>query len=367
MNQMNILHLEASPGWGGQEMRIVKEAVGLRSRGHQLFFGIQKKGKLIHELRKRNFFVYEINFKKSLWFYDFFKLIWIIARKNIDVINTHSSLDSWIGGIVGRFIGKPIIRTRHLSTKIRKGWNSRLLYNGLADYVVTTCKKIVPVISGQSGLSLVHCQSIPTGIDISSIKISNDSSLAFRKKYHISSDDFLIGMVCFMRSWKGIEAFLQAAKLMENDAMVKFILIGGGHEKTYREKAKKLELKNIVFTGHLEDPLPGIAALDVFALLSTAHEGVSQAALQAAFLQKPLITTITGGLPEICIDGKTGIQVPLFSAASVVKAIAVLKANPILKKKMGEKARKLILEKFTLQKMLDNMENIYQRAKDFSK
>ena len=364
---MNILHLEASPGWGGQEMRIVKEAEGMRERGHQLFFGVQKKGKLISELRKRNFRVYDINFKKSFWFFSFFKLLWIVLWRKIDLINTHSSLDAWLGGLVGRFIRRPIIRTRHLSTKIRKGWNSRLLYNWLADYVVTTCQKIVPVISDQSGLSLVHCLSIPTGIDISSIQITKEQALAFRKEYKIANDDFLVGMVCFMRSWKGIEAFLQAAKKMENDSKVKFVLIGGGHEKTYREKAKKMGLKNLIFTGHLKDPLPGIAALDVFTLLSTAHEGVSQASLQAAFLQKPLITTTTGGLPEVCIEGKTGIQVPLFSSSSVAKAISVLKSNPTLKTKMGERAKKLILEKFTMQKMLDNMEKIYQKAKAFSK
>jgi len=364
---MKILHLEASPGWGGQEIRIVKEAEGMRNRGHQLFFGVQKKGKIVSELRKRGFFVYQLNFRKPYWFQTFFKLLWILLRRRIDIINTHSSLDSWIGGLAGRFFRRPIIRTRHLSTRIRKGWNSRLLYKWLADYVVTTCQKIVPIISEQSGQSLVHCLSVPTGIDTASTQITDGQALDFRKKYDISSDDFLVGMVCFMRSWKGIEAFLKAAKIMERDSKVKFILIGGGHEKTYREKAERMGLKNFIFTGHLKDPLPGIAALDVFSLLSTAHEGVSQSSLQAAFLQKPLITTTTGGLPEVCIEGKTGLQVPLFSASSVAKAVTILKADPILKKRMGEKARKLILEKFTMQKMLDHMEKVYQKAKDFSR
>ncbi len=72
---------------------------------------------------------------------------------------------------------------------------------------------------------------------------------------------------------------------------LKWILIGGGHEESYRKKAQELSLPNWIFTGHLINPFPAIASLDHFALLSNAHEGVSQASLQAAYLEKPLLMT----------------------------------------------------------------------------
>ncbi len=50
--EMRIIHMEASPGWGGQEMRILKEALGLRSRAITLLFAIQKGGGLVEAARK---------------------------------------------------------------------------------------------------------------------------------------------------------------------------------------------------------------------------------------------------------------------------------------------------------------------------
>ena len=134
---MNILHLEASSGWGGQEIRILREAEGMVNRGHLVILAVMSGGGLIKEARKKGFKVIEMNFKKWALPITLFRLFWLIYRFKIDIINTHSSLDSWIGGIAGRLSGKIIIRTRHLSSPIKKGLNSWLLYGKLADFVVT--------------------------------------------------------------------------------------------------------------------------------------------------------------------------------------------------------------------------------------
>ena len=65
---MNILHLESSPGWGGQEIRSLNEAKGMRGRGHAVFFAIEKNGGLVKRATEENFKVYELKFKKAFWF-----------------------------------------------------------------------------------------------------------------------------------------------------------------------------------------------------------------------------------------------------------------------------------------------------------
>ena len=59
---MNILHLEASPGWGGQEMRILREAEGMRQRGHTVILAVMRGGGLVGKAREAGFVVYELNF-----------------------------------------------------------------------------------------------------------------------------------------------------------------------------------------------------------------------------------------------------------------------------------------------------------------
>jgi len=360
MKKLNILHLESSPGWGGQEMRTLKESIGMRKLGHRIIIGVEKGGGLAGQAKENGFMTYEIRFKKAFWLFSFFKLLYIMKIHKINIVNTHSSCDSWLGGIVSRLLKRPIIRTRHLSTAIRKGLNSKLLYGFLADFVVTTCQEIVGTIVAQAKKDPKKCKSIPTGVNFNKIKADHSESSEFRKKYDIKESDFLIGSVCFMRSWKGIDDFLKAAKLLENEKNIKFAIIGGGHKDTYIKLAKDLNLKNVIFTDHLENPSSAILALDVFTLLSTAHEGVSQASLQAAFLQKPLIATPTGGLKEVCIDNVTGIQVPNFSPDKVASAILKLQNNKAIRDEFAQNAKKLA-ENFTEDNMLSQMSDIYSK------
>lgn len=357
---MRILHLEASPGWGGQEIRILREAEGMRSRGHDLFFAVMKGGGLAQEARQAGFPVVEMAFQKSAWGWTLFRLIRLMRQHRIEIVNTHSSLDSWIGGIAARACQIPIVRTRHLSTGIKPGWNSRWLYGSLADFVVTTCSAILPMISLQAGKPLSAMRSIPTGVDPVRIESMKGDAKVFRRSLSLSDCDFLVGTACFMRSWKGIGDFLEAASLLRQEPNLRWVIIGGGHEETYRARAKELSLEGIVhFTGHLANPIPALQALDAFALLSTAHEGVSQAILQAAFLEKPLIATATGGLSEVCLDGKTGIQVPPYAPLSVAEAVLRFKREG--GGSFGKEGRALVLKEFTLQRTLDEMEEVYRK------
>src|SRR5579885_2952400 len=109
---IRILHTEASAGWGGQEIRILREAEGMRKRGYEIIFAIMKGGMLAQRAREKGFTVYELNFSRYAWGIALFQLIAILLSHRIDIVNTHSSLDSWIGGLAARFARKKIIRTR---------------------------------------------------------------------------------------------------------------------------------------------------------------------------------------------------------------------------------------------------------------
>ncbi len=343
-------------------MRILREAIGMRERGHTLILGVMQGGALIQKAREQGFIVYELNFHKTRWPLLFFQLLQIFTRHSITLVNTHSSLDSWIGGIAAKAAHIPIVRTRHLSSPIRPGWNSRLLYGTLADFIVTTCSSILPKIIEQSGRPKDSGRSIPTGVDLQKTQSSLIERAEFRQQFSLRPDDLLIGTACFMRSWKGLHDLLQSAHLLRHKTNIHWLFIGGGHEAEYRARAQELQLSATVhFTGHLENPFPALGALDIFTLLSTAHEGVSQAILQAAYLEKPLIATPTGGLKDVCLHELTGLQVAPFSPHQVVQAVLRLQEEPSLRTQFGQAARRRVEKEFTFQTTLDAMEEVYTR------
>ena len=359
---MRILHLEASPGWGGQEMRILKESLGLKKRGHEVFFGVVEKGLLIEKAQENGIEAFPLKLYKKKALVVLFQIMSLIKSKKIDLVVTHSSVDSWLGGLAARLLKKPVIRMRHLSTRIRGGLNGYLLYNKLSDFVVTTSAVAAEEVVKKSNQKKELCKEVATGIDLSFAEVEAEKVRKFREILSVKETDFLVGTACFMRSWKGINDFLKAALLLKGHSSIKWVIIGGGHMEEYVERARLLKLDNLIFTGYLEKPNFAIAALDLFALLSTAHEGVSQAMLQAALLKKPLIGTPTGGIPEVCKDGKTGILVPNFSPEKVAEAVLKIKKDKDMAKKMGQEAHLLVKRSFTMEHMLDQMETIYNKV-----
>lgn len=332
----------------------------MRERGHFVILAVEKGGGLLLEARKKGFLVYEMHYKKPFALFTLCKLFYILLKNQIDLVNTHSSLDSWMGGIAAKILRRRVVRTRHLSTPIRKGINSLILYKGLPDFVVTTSSAIIPMICSQARLSATHCRCIPTGVDPRLLKVDAQEVKKFREKLGLSSDDTLVGTACFVRSWKGIVDLLKAALLLKDIKNLKWVVVGGGYVNEYIPRAEEMGLKDtVIFTGHLNPPYSAIAAMDIFVLLSTAHEGISQATLQAAYLERPLITTTVGGLPEVCLEGVTGLQVPPFSPEKIAEKVVDLMGNPSLRSAMGQKGKKLVLEKFTLEKTLNDMEAVF--------
>lgn len=360
---MHILHTESSNGWGGQEIRILQESIGMRERGHTIVMAVAKGGGLVKKAREKGFTVYELEFSRAHAPFTLMKLLQIIKKHDIDIVNTHSSLDAWLGGIAARTGRKKVVRTRHLSTPVRAGINSVLLYNKLADYVVTTSSRIIAPIVHQSKLPKERCRLVATGVEPSLLRPEKEEVKKFREGLGVSPEDTLVGTACFVRSWKGIEDLMHAANLLRDIKALKWVIIGGGFVDRYKGLAKELALDNLLFfTGHLEDPSAALAALDIFTLLSTANEGISQSSLQAAYLGKPLVTTTVGGLPEICRNRETGILVPPKNPKEVAAAILTLHDDPEMRGRLGKRAKELVENKFTMQHTLEQMEAVYGRV-----
>jgi glycosyltransferase involved in cell wall biosynthesis len=358
---VKIVHTEASTGWGGQEIRTFNEAIALREKGHQISFIIQYGAELVKKLKENNFTVIEIFFQKKFWPLSLIRIVYFLKKENVELVVTHSSLDAWLGGIAAKILKLPIIRIRHLSSKIKSGINSRWLYNRLANFIITTSNEIIIPISQASGKSLAELECIPTGVDPKKFIFSQSKVDKFKEQWGITKDDLVIGSLCVVRSWKGIDDLIEAANLLKDELFIKWIVIGGGFLNHHKHKVKELKLeKKVIFTGHLDDPKEALVSLDIFILLSTANEGISQASLQASFLKKPLVTTETGGLKEVCLDNITGIIVPIKDPYSVSCAVLKLK-NKELRVRLGENGCKHVKERFLFDKTLQDVENIYMR------
>ena len=362
---MRILHTESSRGWGGQELRILAEAQGLAARGHLVWIAAPPDSRIGHVARQRGVPVLAMDFHRPWGARDLVRLRRMIGELGIEVMNTHSSWDSWMGGFAARVArsGVRVVRTRHLSTPIATSWLSRFLYTRLADHVVTTGEAIRTQMIRDNGYPGERITSVVTGVDPSALRPSQDPA-AVRAALGIPPTMPVVGTLSTLRSWKGHLHLLEALAILRRSRDVCGLVVGDGpYREVIRSRIRDLRLEaSVVLPGHREDVADLLAVMDVFAFPSTANEGVPQAVLQAMAMRRPIVATKLGGIPEVVRDGDTGVLVPTRDPGSLANGIAQVLDDPTGAARRVQAAADLVWAHYTLKVMLDKMEGVHHKV-----
>ncbi len=177
------------------------------------------------------------------------------------------------------------------------------------------------------------------------------------------SDVALVGIVATLRSWKGHRFLVDALPRLEHrDAQLLVVGDGPQREALERQVAALGLTGRVTFAGQQDDVAPWLAAIDVFVLPSYSNEGVPQALLQAMFARVPCVTTDAGGIPEIARDGDTATIVAKQDAGALAAGIDRLLADPALASAQAARAHAHVSSRYTLDAMLDRMEEVFRRA-----
>lgn len=286
-----------------------------------------------------------------------------LKRNSADVINTHSSTDTWLAALATRFFpsAPPIIRTRHISAPVPRNLPTRWLYTSATRYIVTTGEKLREQLVHENRFPPDRIISIPTGIDTG--YFIPGVRRAVREQLGLDSDAPIIGIVATLRSWKGHQYLLDAFPKLANDS-VRLVIVGDGPQReAIAQKIADLGISaRVVMTGNQRDVLPWLQAMDVFVLPSYANEGVPQAILQAMACGLPVISTPIGSIAEAVQDEVTGLLVPARNADELLAAMNRLLANPSLRQQMGSAAMARARENFDIGRMLEKMEAVFRET-----
>jgi glycosyltransferase involved in cell wall biosynthesis len=362
---VRILHTESSRGWGGQELRILAEARGMMARGHAVWIAAPPESRIAQAASASGLALIGADLRRVWAARDLRRLCRAIRTLGIEVVNTHSSWDSWIGGFAGRSArtGVRVVRTRHLSTTIANSWFSRVLYTRLADHVVTTGEAIREQMIQDNGFPGNRITSVVTGVDFDALQPSQGPS-AVRAALGIPATVPVIGTLSTLRSWKGHLDLLEALVRLRATRDILGIFVGSGpYEEVIRARIRDLHLGTaVVMPGHREDVADLLSVMDVFAFPSTANEGVPQAVLQAMALRRPIVAAKLGGIPEIVRDGETGVLVPTRDPGALATGIAQVLDDPVGATRRAQAAVDLVRTHYTLEVMLDKMEGVYHKV-----
>jgi glycosyltransferase involved in cell wall biosynthesis len=357
MGPWKIVHSEASLGWGGQEIRVLSEALAMRARGHRVWMAAQPESVIWGKAGEAGLPRLAFS-EKSLRFPDgILRLAGAFRREGIDVVNTHSSKDGWIAGLAARLAGVPcLIRSRHIEVDYPSRWRSRIAFHHLPDLVLTTSGRITERLVAELGLDPGRVRCIPTGIDLE--RFAPGRGEALRASWGWTPETVGMGMISVIRSWKGHAYFVQAAGEVARELpQVRFIIAGSGPgESRLPALVAEAGLEGRVHVlGHREDVPELLRALDVVVLPSTAHEGIPQILLQAQAVGRAAVGTWVGGIPEVIEDGVNGLLVPPADSAALASALRRLATDGVLRERMARAAGER-RERWSLERMCDAVE-----------
>ena len=183
----------------------------------------------------------------------------------------------------------------------------------------------------------------PRGALVIVYNFVNDMFLKEYENLDSYPEQFTVLYIGGTLSYKGYSDVLEIKKRLSRiDPKIRFIIMGPGIKKVPYEQMPQVYLSASVL------------------LFPSYREGLPPAVMEAQALKRPVVASNVGGIPEIVVHGETGFLAPPKSVNKFVDYILYLKENPDVLKKMGEKARTRIKQKFSKEKIVSQLIGIYK-------
>src|SRR5215470_6307995 len=267
-----VLHTESSLGLGGQEIRILTESRWLREHDWDVVIAGQPDGRLRTEAKIAGLPFVTVRMRSAVDLIALGALRRIIRERDVAIVHTHSSSDSWLGALAARSRRRPVVRSRHVSIPILR---RRALVYRFANRVLTTGDAIRALVIA-AGVPAARVVSVPAGVDTTRFH-PGVSGKTVRDELGLTGP--VVGLVANIRGSKGHNDFLTAAALVcRRVPAARFLIVGDGVGfADVQQRAHAMHLDDhVVMTGFRRDIPEIMAALDVLVLPSVRSEATSQ-------------------------------------------------------------------------------------------
>ena len=359
MPSLKILFLTYQGDMAGSTNSIAMLTKGLAERGHQIYLGCRKESLIYQMLQDSKVQLIEMSFSGKLDFKNMKQIKVAVDKYHIQIINAQSSWDRYTS-IFAKWRYKlpvKIVHTRRQRPLSMGGALQNLLYNKGADGFVAVSNGVAENLQ-KMGLKTEKIKVINNGTPSEKYeKLDPSKTEALKKKFEITTSDFVIG--CVSRR-KQQEQILQALTLIEFP--VKIIFVGIRKEADLVKYLDQMpSIHKVYFEGEVntEEILNYYPLFDL-KILASDMEGLSQSLLEAMAMGIPVIATDAAGNPDLIKREVNGLLFQNGDINELAKAITILKENPKLRIKLIETGKKTARNDFSLENTLKGYEEYFE-------
>jgi glycosyltransferase involved in cell wall biosynthesis len=283
--------------------------------------------------------------------------------KGADVIVTRAVNAHVIGSYAARGGRAAHVATEHtqydlLPHNLRRRILMRAVAPRVDMAVVVGASQIGPLV--ELGYARERISVIPNGVDLEGLRVTR-SRQSVREEFGFSEGDVVVALVAALRPEKRpldfVDALIEGRRVRPE---LRGLVVGDGAERTGAQaRADRHDPGVIAFTGFRDDVANLLASCDVLCV-SSDHEALSLAILEAMALGLPVIATDVGSTREAVIDGVTGRIVPPRQIAALTNALIELASNPELRREFGAASRRHQRTRFSSEQMVSEYAALFE-------
>lgn len=321
---MRIAHVNLAAGFRGGERQTELLVRDLAGAGFRQLLIARRNRALARRMRDSPVEVLEVrpNFLSA-----------VLALRDVDLIHVHEGRSIYAAYMRSLLAATPYIVTRRVNNPIGKHLLAHQAYVRAA-CVVGVSENIMHILEQYDPRIRVHAiRSASSGL-----QVNESVATEIRRRY---AGKFLVGHVGALDIVQKAQGNIirVARELQETHPEIHFVLVGGGSDEA-QLRHEAAGLRNLDFTGFVENVADYLAAFDLF-ILPSNKEGIGGILLDAMDQALPIVASRVGGIPEIVHDGENGELIEPANPAQLQAAILKLKAAPDLMRRYGDRGREI--------------------------
>jgi N-acetyl-alpha-D-glucosaminyl L-malate synthase BshA len=368
------------PTYGGSGIVATELGKALSVKGHEIHFITYSQPVRLEKLRE-NIFFHEVRISDyPLFDYTPYeqvltsKLVDVVKYEKLDLLHVHYAIPHASAAYMAQQILKsqginiPFITTLHGTDITLVGKDPS--FHPVITFSINNSNKITAVSESlkQDTLDLFEIKKeidvIPNFICFNEYQLPNNDKY---KKRFAPNNEFIITHVSNFRKVKRIEDVVKTFELISNQLSCKLILAGDGPERYRIEHLcrTKFNPDQVVFLGNLKSTIEVLNISDLF-LLPSEKESFGLAALEAMAAGVPVISTLSGGLPEVIEHGKSGYLSKIGDTDDMAKNAIQILSSKETHQQFKDQAQKRA-KTFDIEVILPKYEGLYEKAINLSK
>ena len=368
MKKIRVLEMIDKPFLGGGQRTVLLLAQNLDRRKFEVSVASAPAGPLVEELRKAGVRHHPLKLEKTLSLKILGDIRRVLEENTVEILHTHGG----VAGLYGRLAARksrvkvvhtlhglhylhyrnPIYRQAYIDLERRLG--------RLTDALIFVCRADLEKGKGLRLAPESKMHVIRNGVDLGLLKPGAEAK-KLRMELGLQAAGPLVGTVARLHRQKGLTYLIQAApQIRSSFPGAKIVVVGGGplRQELEQEAVRRGVGDVLLFLGERPNVPDLLNLFDIF-VLPSLWEGLPYVLVEAAYLCKPIVATAVDGNPEVIEDRKTGLLIPPADSSALASAVVLLLQDKTLAGRMAKAARTAIPPRFSLKKMIGEIQQLY--------